>query len=590
VTVSIRGEQSPLQQSEDPDFPAATVLEALTRIFASKAFRASARRKRLLSFLVEQAVAGRAGRLKPYTIAVDVLGHDETFDPQVDPIVRLEVGRLRRDLEHYYLTDGHDDPLRITIPKGGCVPAFDHWGLAPETAPQATTPPPTARRRWLTLGVVLLTLTLGVTTVLQFLPWSGGDDVRRSAREAEPAVLVIPLEAATGDEGSRLLASGLTDELIVALMRFDALRVFAGVLPSQGSAELPPAAAAAAVYIVTGRVERTPSRIRVTVRLTDHGSSQVLWSQSYDRALMTANIFDLEAELAAGIASRLAQPYGVINEAATRGLSQAHPESLTAYDCVQQALTYRRTFAKDLYPPVRSCLQDAVQHDPGYADAWAMLAFVHLDAARYELVDPAERSGEMAAGLEAALRAVTLAPDRVRPLQSLAALRFMSGDYDEAERAQRRAIALNPNDPESLAQLGWRLMARGRWNEGGRYLQDAIDRSIRVPGWYYGSLALALYLAGDFVRALDAAELNKGECCGLAYSTLAITAAAAGHPAKARVALDEALREAPILGHDPRAFWAKWHASDNVIDRLVAGLAHAGLKVVQPGARASTSP
>src|SRR4051812_4360008 len=125
-------------------------------------------------------------------------------------------------------------------------------------------------------------------------------------------------------------------------MRFDALRVFAGVLPNQGSAELPPAAAA--VYIVTGRVERTPSQIRVTVRLTDQASRQVLWSQSYDRALMTANIFDLEAELAAGIVSRLAQPYGVINEAATRGLSQAHPKSLTAYDCVQQALTYRRTF------------------------------------------------------------------------------------------------------------------------------------------------------------------------------------------------------------------------------------------------------
>ena len=47
------------------------------------------------------------------------------FDPQNDPIVRIEVGRLRRDLEHYYLTDGRDDPIRITIPKGHYVPAFE---------------------------------------------------------------------------------------------------------------------------------------------------------------------------------------------------------------------------------------------------------------------------------------------------------------------------------------------------------------------------------------------------------------------------------------------------------------------------------
>ena len=292
----------------------------------------------------------------------------------------------------------------------------------------------------------------------------------------------------------------------------------------------------------------------------------------------------------AGIVGRLAQPYGVIAEAATRRLSQGRPETLTAYDCVQRALAYRRTFAEGLYPAVRSCLEEAVQHDPGYADAWAMLAFAHLDAARYGLVEPAARPSEMAAGLAAARRAVTLAPDRVRPWQSLAALHFMSGDHAEAERVQRHAIALNPDNPESLAQLGWRLMARGRWVEGARYLQDAVDRSVRVPGWYYGSLALALYLQGDFTGALRAAELNSGECCGLSYATLAITEAAAGYPAKARAHLDKALREAPVLGRDPRAFWANYQASDEVIDRLIAGLARAGLEAARKAPEASAGP
>src|SRR3954453_14948109 len=406
---------------------------------------------------------------------------------------------------------------------------------------------------------------------------------------SEPAVLVLPLEAA-GDEDSRLLASGLTGELITTLMRFDALQVFAGVPPDQGGAEPPPAAAGASAYVVAGRVGREPGRIRATVRLTDRASGRVLWSGSYDRALTTGDIFDLEAELAAAIAGHLAQPYGVIPEAAAKGLGEGRPDSLTAYDCVQRALAYRQTFAKNLYPSVRSCLEQAVGSDPGYADAWALLAFPHLDPARYELAEPAARPGEMAAGVEAALRAVALAPDRVRPWQALAGLHFTGGEYDEAERVQRRAIALNPDNPESLAQLGWRLVARGRWDEGATYLRDAVDRSVRVPVWYYSTLASALYLKGDVAGALGAAELGKGDCCGIGYAMLAIAEAAAGHPAEARADLDAALRQAPLLGRDPRAFWANYRRSVEVIDRLEAGLARAGLDAARSEARAPATP
>ena len=69
--------------------------------------------------MVEELLAGRADRLKGYTIATDVFGRDESFDPQTDPVVRLEARRLRRALEHCYLTAGRDDPIRIEIPKGG---------------------------------------------------------------------------------------------------------------------------------------------------------------------------------------------------------------------------------------------------------------------------------------------------------------------------------------------------------------------------------------------------------------------------------------------------------------------------------------
>ena len=71
-----------------------------------------------LRYIVEEALAGRADRIKAYNIATAVFGRDEEFDPQSDPIVRVEAGRLRRALERYYLTAGQDDPVRISDSEG----------------------------------------------------------------------------------------------------------------------------------------------------------------------------------------------------------------------------------------------------------------------------------------------------------------------------------------------------------------------------------------------------------------------------------------------------------------------------------------
>ena len=98
----------------------------LDRILRSSGFRGSDKQRKFLSFVVEETLEGRASQLKGYTVAVSVYGRREDFDPQVDPIVRVEAGRLRRSLEHYYLTAGENDPVRIEIPKGSYVPTFGH--------------------------------------------------------------------------------------------------------------------------------------------------------------------------------------------------------------------------------------------------------------------------------------------------------------------------------------------------------------------------------------------------------------------------------------------------------------------------------
>ena len=265
------------------------------------------------------------------------------------------------------------------------------------------------------------------------------------AQQAGPAVIVLPFTPLDGGERGQLLANGLTASLIADLMRFDGMLVFAGLPESRGRTELPGVANGLPAYLVAGSVERGSDRVRVTARVTDRDSGQVLWSQTYDRSLTTKEIFDVEAELTAAIVSQLAQGNGVITAAAAKRLRQSRPATLFAYDCAQRAFAYRRTFAKELYIGVRSCLEEAVRLDPNYAAAWAMLAYVHMDAARFDFVEPAAKRARWRPGSPPRNTRWTLASRSPTALQSLAALRFATGDYDEAERIQRQAIALNPH-------------------------------------------------------------------------------------------------------------------------------------------------
>ncbi|CAN7146305.1 hypothetical protein LJR009_000020 [Bosea sp. LjRoot9] len=109
--------------------PVDDILAALDELLASETLRLSERNRRFLSFVVNQAVAGHADRIKAYLIGVDVFGRDETFDPNIDPIVRIEATRLRSALTAHYDGSGADVPVRISIPPGSYAPVFS-WSSA----------------------------------------------------------------------------------------------------------------------------------------------------------------------------------------------------------------------------------------------------------------------------------------------------------------------------------------------------------------------------------------------------------------------------------------------------------------------------
>jgi hypothetical protein len=100
------------------------IRQHLSRIIDSAEFRRSLRLRFFLIFIVEATLAGKSGSIKSYTVAVEALGRAPDFDPQFDPIVRVEAGRLRRALGRYYANSGRDDAIIIGVPCGSYVPVF----------------------------------------------------------------------------------------------------------------------------------------------------------------------------------------------------------------------------------------------------------------------------------------------------------------------------------------------------------------------------------------------------------------------------------------------------------------------------------
>ncbi|MCV3244094.1 tetratricopeptide repeat protein [Mesorhizobium sp. ZC-5] len=572
----------------------------LARILASPEFKASPRRREMLIFLVDEMLAGRGGELKGYTIGTSVFGRGPDFDAQSDPVVRLEARRLRRDLASYYVSAGRADSLRISIPTGHYVPDIRRTADSdlPSKGEIGTggsdisktdpDPPATHIRRGVdylggkpvrrTAALVVAFALIAALGYMYFGRLPPGDS-SESLPLRGPAVLVRPFNSHGDSSNIPILAAGISERLIADLNRFPGIRLYVPranddqtALADLIGAKEPDTTS----FVLTGSVNAQGTGVRIGAQLVDVMSGRVIWAEQFDRQLEASSLLDLEADIATAIATAIGQPYGVIHTELTGRLPHGFKPEMPSYECVLRAYAYRRTFATELHAPILACLEASVKRDPEYADAWAMLGWLRMDAARFNLVAPEDMSLAYSRALEAASRAVALDGRNVLAFKALASINHYIGNYDESERIQRQALALNPNDPDTLAQLGWRLAVRGRFQEGIPYLHKAIERSVLPPGWYYHLIAIDHYMNGRYAQMLEAANKSATDNSSISWSLVAIAQGALGNDAAAREALAKMAVISPLLNRDPTAAYRRHQATEEIIQALVAGLSEAG--------------
>src|SRR5438105_7188826 len=108
----------------------------LDKILASPGFATAERLSRFLRHVVEGTLDGQNDRLKESVLGIEVFGRKASYDPRMDAVVRTEAVKLRSRLKEYYDTEGHADPVRIDLPKGGYIPAFRVHEETPQQPPE----------------------------------------------------------------------------------------------------------------------------------------------------------------------------------------------------------------------------------------------------------------------------------------------------------------------------------------------------------------------------------------------------------------------------------------------------------------------
>jgi adenylate cyclase len=516
------------------------IREQLVRILKSGPFHQSPRRQRFLEYIVNETVAGRGQRLKGYNVALAVFDRPNTFDSNVDPIVRMEAARLRDRLREYYEADGQDDPIRIDLPKGTYTPQieFRHEGAARIARREA---PPTQ----------------DVSTV--------------------PSIAVLPFDDLSADQNLGYLGDGVAEDIITTLSSFPDLAVVArsssftykgkAVDVRQVGREL------GVGYVLEGSVRKDGDKLRIVSQLIDTKTGEQVWAERFDRS--GTDPWALQDEVTGMIASAMTGETGALKHAQYRQAWGKGATTLEEYDYYLRGHDHLLKYTKEGIERSGEIWREGQAKFPSSPLLKVKLGWHHMMRVMiFGSDDPptdVRKAGELARHV--------LANEHLSPQVARLANWLMSfvlvqeKDFDGALAAANKTVALAPYDSFMLSSLMIALVQIGRPDQA---LQWADQAAARDPGlgWHYnrgrGWAQLVLGRFGEAVNALTQTEY------GDSHLLLAIAYVRLGRLAEARAEVGKMMKINP--GITLQAWRLRYSFRDPaILNRYALDLVQSGL-------------
>ena len=315
----------------------------------------------------------------------------------------------------------------------------------------------------------------------------------------EASVAVLPLDNVSGDPSDKHLCDGITGDIISNLSRFRELLVIArhsAFLFKNQDLPLGHVARQLGVrYVLTGGLQRSGSKIRISVQLVEAASLRIIWSDRYSGDL--SDVFAFQDDVTAKIAARLAVQ---ISAAEARRLSEAEPPELRAYGLILRGQELSLRFRQEANLYARRLFEEAADIQPTYGRSYAGMSRTYNLAWRYAWTDRPEAALDTAVELAQA----AIDQDRLdaRGFGELGFAHLYKKQHDASLAAYERAVELNPNDADLLAEMGDALTYSGHTNRAKVLLERAMRLNPYYPDWYLWYLGEAYFYSGDYENAI----------------------------------------------------------------------------------------
>jgi len=338
--------------------------------------------------------------------------------------------------------------------------------------------------------IIALTLALGYFAIDKFIL---GPD----ASKVDASVAVLPFADMSPDGNQGYFGDGMAVQLRNDLVQLDCLRV----APAESTEfviktyeSLSEKAQALNVgNILEGNVRKAGDRILITTQLTNIADDEILWSETYDRKL--ENIFAIQQEIATAVSGALGVRLADCGVNAYRG---AGTRSIEAYEAFLKAASNR-----DGGIPL---LNRAIELDPNYAAAWSLLAGYTLVKKGWNVYPGDNRENEERA-IEFARRAVELNPESAQSLAQLGLMLEIQEDWIGAEEVHLKAISLL-SIRLTHGQYGGFLVRAGR--PAAALKQFERSEAADPLRWRHANRVHAAIAQGRFADARDEWAQNSG--------------------------------------------------------------------------------
>jgi len=385
----------------------------------------------------------------------------------------------------------------------------------------------------------------------------------------KPSIAVLPFENMSADPEQEYFSDGITEDIITELSKVSGLFVIArhsAFTYKTKSVTLKEVGRELGVrYVMEGSVRKAGNRLRITAQLIDAMSDLHVWAERYDRDL--TDIFAVQDEITEKIVAALAVKLTAREQ---NRAENRYTENLDAYDCFLRGRAYHARNTKDTNSQARQLFERAIELDPNFAAAYAMLAHTFWRDWRHQWHTGSQN---LERAYEEAKRAISL--DASLPLAHtyLAWIYLFRHQHENAIAEGERAISLDPNFAEGYARLGAILSYAGRPEESVGMIEKAMRLNPHYPASYLPYLGETYYSMGKYEEAITHFRAGLGRNPDQRSGALVLAAiySELGRMDDALAQISEVLRISPQTSLEDLA--DKWPWRDrNILRRFMDAL------------------